>query len=95
MGIFREMYPLHVIESIRDFHEIERMLSEAIGRGYVLELPVNRKLPPGFYSGSRERWFLDLETEEIYSLRNPEERSCGYWEQVDIESIPFTTTEIQ
>jgi hypothetical protein len=96
MSVFSDMYPLRVIASHRDFQEIERMLSEAMDRGYVREVVVSRELPPNhLYSHVPERWFLDPESGEAYSLTVPRERSSGYRERLDLDSIQPPSCEIQ
>jgi hypothetical protein len=79
MGIFREMYQQRSFQNDRDYRELRRMLSEAISRGYVEQVPV---MTPSRFSPTRE-WFRDKETGEIYSLDAPEEKLRGWWERVD------------
>jgi len=73
MSIFNEMYPLHEVETHRDFHELERMLSESIERGFVREIPVTRRASLQRHCDSFERWFVEYESGEIYSLKSPGE----------------------
>jgi hypothetical protein len=74
MALFRDMYPTRVIASEHDFLELERMLIEAIARGFAKEIVVNRKLRPEQIIGlQRELWFLDIESGEIHSLTFPHE----------------------
>jgi hypothetical protein len=78
MGILKEMHEGRTIPSPRDFHELQRMLAEAITRGYVEQVPVikpNRYVP-------NETWYRDKETGQIYSLHPFHERP-GLWMEVD------------
>jgi hypothetical protein len=83
MGIFKEMYEQRSFASDRDYWELRRMLSEAISRGYVEQIPV---MKPHQYAPERE-WFRDKETGEIYSLDAPDERIRGWWAKVDAEDL--------
>jgi hypothetical protein len=83
MGIFREMHEQRIFESDRDYHELRRMLSEAISRGYVEQVPV---MKPSRFSPNRE-WYRDKETGEIYSLDAPEEKIRGWWDRVDSSDL--------
>jgi hypothetical protein len=49
MGIFKDMHELRVIGSPADCRELRRMLSEAISRGHVDQIPV---MKPHRYSCS-------------------------------------------
>ena len=40
MGIFRDMHETRQFDSDWDYRELRRMLSEAISRGYVEQIPV-------------------------------------------------------
>jgi hypothetical protein len=96
MSIFQEMYPLHRIESEWHFHELERMLSEAIARGFVHEIPVSRRPTlKRYYTNPTVRWFIEYESGDIYSLLGPGERSCGTWEPVPPEELPTPSDTIQ
>jgi len=96
MSMFRDMYALRAVESQRAFVELERMLSEAIQRGFVREIPVTRQLPEGqLYPHATERWFLDIDSGEIYSLSDPGERSCGQWNHVEFEEIQRDSEKLQ
>jgi hypothetical protein len=95
MSLFRDMYPTRVIFEGRDLHELERMLDQAIQRGYALEIPVSRKLRAGEIPWRpRERWFVDTESEEIYSLIYPDERG-GTWDAVLNDEIAQGSSQIQ
>lgn len=83
MGIFREMHEQRIFESDRDYHELCRMLSEAISRGYVEQVPVRK---PSRFSPNRE-WYPDKETGEIYSIDAPEEKIRGWWDKVDSSDL--------
>jgi len=83
MGIFREMYEKRVFDSAWEYRELRRMLSEAISRGHVEQVPV---MKPHRYSPRRE-WYRDKETGEIYSLDAPEKKSRGWWDKVDKQDL--------
>jgi hypothetical protein len=58
------MHEGRTIPSPRDFHELQRMLAEAITRGYVEQVPVikpNRYVP-------NETWYRDKETGRVAYL---------------------------
>lgn len=84
MSIFEEMFPYRNFEFMRDVNELQRMLSEAISRGFVEEVtPIaHGKLPE-----LPEKWYRDKESGEIYSLTLPWERSLGHWERVDLDDF--------
>ena len=92
MSIFEEMYPYRNFEFRRDFDELQRMLGEAVSRGFVEEVHVvgNGKVPQ-----LDRKWYRDKETGDIYSLTLPWERSLGYWERVDIEDFIDPNQAIQ
>lgn len=79
MAIFKEMYEMRLFNSDWEYRELRRMLSEAISRGYVEQVPVMKPHP----FVPREEWYREKETGEIYSLVPPEEKSRGQWLQVD------------
>jgi hypothetical protein len=76
------MYAGRTFESSRNYRELHRMLSEAIERGYVEQIPVIK--PSWSY---REIWYRDKETGEIYALTEPGERSFGHWNRVDFQDL--------
>ena len=85
MSIFDEMHDKNHFDSIREFDQLRRMLSEAIERGYVEEVPVfltGRNRIPG-----PSHWYRDRESGEIYSLSAPEAPSTGSWEKVGMEEL--------
>jgi hypothetical protein len=82
MGIFKDMHELRVIGSPADCRELRRMLSEAISRGYVEQIPV---MKPSRYSPN-ESWYRDKETGQIYSLHPFDERP-GSWTEVDPKDL--------
>ncbi len=82
MGIFKDMHELRVIGSPADCRELRRMLSEAISRGYVEQIPV---MKPHRYSPN-ESWYRDKETGQIYSLHPFDERP-GSWMEVDPKDL--------
>jgi len=88
MSIFREMYPIREIASRNDLHDLERMVDQAIQRGFVREISVSRKLRPGQIANHPfERWLLDIESGEVFSLVYPDERSCGKWDLVQRDQL--------
>ena len=88
MSLFREMYPLREIASRHDLHELERMVDQAIQRGFVREISVSRTPRQGqIASHLLERWFLDIESGEIFSLIYLGERSCGNWDVVQTDEL--------
>ena len=91
MSIFEQMYPFRQFNSWRDFDQLRRMLAEAMGRGFIEEVPVMkiREVP------RTENWFRDKETGDIFSLIPPEPPARGGWERVDIEELPRTGNPIQ
>jgi hypothetical protein len=78
MGILKIKHEGRTIPSPRDFHELQRMLAEAITRGYVEQVPV---IKPNRYAPN-ETWYRDKETGQIYSLHPFDERP-GLWMEVD------------
>jgi hypothetical protein len=82
MTIFREMHEARVVVPGWDYRELLRMLSEAIARGHVEQVPVmklHRYAP-------RRTWYREKETGQIYSLDPPDERP-GLWEEVDLKEL--------
>jgi hypothetical protein len=82
MAIFSEMHETREIGSRRDFEDLKRMLTEAISRGYVEQIPVMK--PDRFIR--RQTWYRDKETGQIYRLVPPDDRS-GWWAEVDSEDL--------
>jgi hypothetical protein len=80
MSIFEEMYPYRHFDSWRSFTELQRMLGEAITRGFVEEIPVMKTHP----MIRVVKWYRDKESGEIYSLVPPDFPACGNWEKVDL-----------
>ena len=62
--IFNEMHQTRVIDPGRDYHELLRMLSEAIARGNVEPVPVMRPRRPA----PSRTWYREKETGDINSL---------------------------
>jgi len=91
MGIFRDMHETRHFATDWEYRELRRMLSEAMSRGYVEQIPV---MNPHRYAPRRE-WFRDKETGEIYSLDPPEEKSRGWWERVAPEDIVAPGESVQ
>lgn len=91
MAIFKEMYEMRLFNSDWEYRELRRMLSEAISRGYVEQIPVMKPHPwvPD------EEWYRDKETGEIYSLVPPEEKNRGRWREVDPEDLTEPGRKVQ
>jgi hypothetical protein len=83
MGVFKEMHEGRHFESVRDYAELRRMLSEAISRGCVEQITVIRPM----WSSRGEEWYRDRETGELYYLVPPGERSQGRWARIDPEDL--------
>ena len=81
MTIFKEMHEARALGHW-DYKELLRMLSEAIARGYVEQVPV---MKPHRYAPDRT-WYREKETGVIYSLDPPDERS-GWWDEVDPKDL--------
>jgi hypothetical protein len=83
MSIFKEMHPYDGFGSPQQFAELQRMLSEAIAKGYVEEIPVMivRKVP------YIENWYREKETGEIYVLSPFNPPACGAWHRIEINDI--------
>jgi hypothetical protein len=80
--IFKEMHEAREIGSQRGYHELLRMLSEAIALGYVEQVPVMKPHP----YAPRRTWYREKETGLIYSLDPPDERG-GWWAEVDPSDV--------
>jgi hypothetical protein len=70
-------------ESLRDYGELKRMLSEAICRGWVESVPVVKPI----LSSRSEEWYRDKESGEIYCLVAPGEKSWGWWMRIDAQDL--------
>jgi len=92
MGIFKEMHEQRVFDSDWEYKELRRMLSEAISRGYVEQIPVMRK--PNRFSLKRE-WYRDKVTGEIYCLMEPDGKIRGAWDKVDPQDLVEPGESIQ
>jgi hypothetical protein len=91
MGIFKEMSEQRSFAWDWEYRELRRKLSEPISREHVEQVPV---MKPHRYAPKRE-WFRDKETGEIYSLDTPEEKSRGWWDEVDISDLVEPGERIQ
>ena len=90
MNVFREMFDNDKFESLRELTELQRMLRQAIERGYVEEVPVTLKR-----EGSQVvQWYRDKETGDIYSLIPPES-AAGCWGPVNLDEYQISSNEIQ
>ena len=90
MTIFKEMHETGVLAPGRDYHELLRMLSEAITRGYVEQVPVMKPSP----FVPVQTWYRDKETGQIYALVPPDERG-GWWDEVDPNDLVDPGEKIQ
>jgi len=88
--IFKEMHEARVINPGWDYHELLRMLSEAIARGHVEQVPV---MKPHRYA-PRRAWYQEKETGVIFSLDPPHERP-GVWAEVDPKDLIDPGEKIQ
>jgi hypothetical protein len=91
MNVFREMFDNDKFESLREFTELQRMLRQAIERGYVEEVPVTLKREVS----QVEHWYRDKETGDIYSLTPPESAARGCWGPVNLDEYQVSSNEIQ
>jgi len=87
VSTFEEMYQNRQFQSWRDFHEVKRMLSEAIRRGFVEEIPVSRRSN----ISSEEKWYRDKET-VVYSLVPPDPRRKAYGWGLISKTLATTST---
>jgi hypothetical protein len=87
VSVFKEIYPFRQFHSWRDFHEVERMLSEAIRRGFVEEVPMQ-----GTGRAPSEVWYRDKETGVVYTLIPPDPPAEGLWAPVDVEDFKQSAT---
>jgi hypothetical protein len=83
VGIFKEMHETTTFESTRDYEELCRMLSEAIERGHIEQIPVPKPHPLSRF----RRWFREKQTNEIYQLDPPDDKARGCWMRVDLEDL--------
>jgi len=91
MSIFKEMYPNWQFDSLRAFAELQRKLSEAIGRGFVEEVPVMKRHP----MLSTENWYRAKETGEVFCLVPPDFPARGSWLKVDLEDLKRSDYPLQ
>lgn len=75
-----------------EYRELRRMLSEAVSRGYVEQIPVMKK--QNRFPLPRE-WYRDKETGEIYSLLAPEGKIRGSWDKVDPQDLVESGEPVQ
>jgi hypothetical protein len=83
MGVFREMHEGRHFDSLQEYTELRRMLSEAISKGNVEQIPVIKPI----LSSRCEEWYRDAETGEMYCLVAPGEQSWGWWTRIDSEDL--------
>jgi hypothetical protein len=91
MGIFQDMYEKRRFDYEWEYSELRRMLSEAISRGYVEQIPVMK--PSRFLR--TEEWYRDKETGDIYSLVGPEEKMRGRWAKVEARDLADPDQKVQ
>jgi hypothetical protein len=82
VGIFKEMHEQREVSSVHDYRNLRRMLSEAISRGCVEQIPVIKPHP----LAPHREWYRDKETGQIYSLDPPDERG-DWWTEVDMDDL--------
>jgi len=78
VSVFKDMHEARVVRPGRDYHELLRMLSEAISDGHVEQIPVMKPRP----NAPNLRWYRDKTAGQVYSLDPPDERP-GWWAEVD------------
>lgn len=83
MSIFQEMYEPRTFFSPSDYQEVVRMLSQAIERGWVEEIPVAIRRPVPW----DEKWFREKETGEVYLLEAPNPPATGTWRPVEPDEL--------
>ncbi len=81
MSIFQEMFDQKWISSPYEYRELLRMLSEAIERGFVEEIPNTWKGPGRFV-----RWFREKTTGVVYALEEPNDHG-GSWRELEPEDL--------
>ena len=93
MSIFRDMHGKRIFDSQKEYAELQRMLAEAISRGYVEQVPV---MKPSQFS-PLQKWYRDKESGEIYRLDppDPESPDRGWWDRVEIEKLQEPGRSIQ
>ncbi|HXS13036.1 MAG TPA: hypothetical protein VN734_10060 [Acidobacteriaceae bacterium] len=82
MSIFNDMHSYRWFHSWHEFDEANRMLREAIERGYVESVTPLKHPTQGL---GHESWYRDKETSETYRLASPNPPARGAWEPVDLE----------
>jgi len=90
LSVFKQMHEKSGFDSQWEFEQLLRMLSEAISRGYVEQVPVMK--PSRFLP--LQKWFRDKETGEIYSLVPPD-GDRGWWAKIDPQDIVGPDENIQ
>lgn len=91
MNVFQEMFDRSKFESLREFIELQRMLRQAIERGYVEEISVALRREVS----QVERWYRDKETGDVYSLVPPEGAARGFWGPVPLDEYRISIGETQ
>jgi len=91
MSIFYDMHQRDSFDSWRDFTEVQRILRDAIERGFVEEIPVAiiRPLPLS------ETWYREKATGEIYSLSEPNPPARGSWVRIEIDDFLPSGSKLQ
>lgn len=85
MGTFKKIHAVRVVNPGSDHDELLRMLSEAISRGYVEQIPVTKPHP----HAPNLTWYRDKKTGQIYSL-DPPGQLPGWWTEVHRRDADFT-----
>jgi hypothetical protein len=75
MGIFKDMHEQKMFASDWEYRELRRMLSEAVFRGYVEQIPVMKKQTR--FSLPRE-WYRDKEPVKFTLYWRPRERFADH-----------------
>jgi hypothetical protein len=91
MNVFREMFDRDKFESLLEFTELQRMLRQALERGYVEEVSVSLKRE----TAQVEHWYRDKETGDVYSLIPPESAARGHWGPIDLEQYQTSIRGVQ
>jgi hypothetical protein len=91
MTIFEDMFPESAKLSHYELQEIEAMISQAIERGRVRELPI----PRNSMVGPLIRWFVEPESGSIFALTYFGERSSASWRKVNLADRSETLLPIQ
>ena len=92
MSIFTEMYDGRQFTAAHEYRQVRRMLSEAIERGFVEQIPEMRGRSRW---ASEAEWYREKETGEIYALYPPWERGFGAWQKIDLDDLIEPQANVQ